>query len=80
MPLFPPSSTGVNNTPFVDTLHGKSGIALPPQQSSAGNSAFGLIAGLPSKPFNARSASAYSCCDEAHWRTPCWFGVIAVPN
>ncbi len=77
MLLFPPSSTGINDTPFVDTLHSTSGDALPSQQSSAGNSASGLIAGLPSKPFNARSASAYSCCVEVHQRTPCQLGVIA---
>ncbi len=77
MPLCPPSSTGINDTPFVDTWHGKPGNALPPQQSSAGNGASGLIAGLPSRPYNARSASACSCCIVAHQHTPCWFGVIA---
>ncbi len=33
---------------------------------------------LPSKPFNARSASTYSCCVTAHRHMPCRFGVIAV--
>jgi hypothetical protein len=51
MPLCLPSNTRIDNTPFVDTWHGKPGNALPPQQYSAGNSASGLIAGLPSKPF-----------------------------
>jgi hypothetical protein len=78
MQLCPPSSTGINNTPFVDTWHGKPGDALPPQQSSASNGASGLIAGLPSKPFNARSTSAYSYCVAGHRCTPCRFGVIPV--
>jgi hypothetical protein len=34
-------SIGINDTPFIDTWHGKPGIPLPPQQSSAGNSASG---------------------------------------
>jgi hypothetical protein len=78
MPLFLPSSTGINDTPFVDTLHGKPANALQPQQSSDGNSASGLIASLPSKPFNPRSASAYCFCVTVHWHMPCRFGVIAV--
>jgi hypothetical protein len=77
MPLFPPSSTGINDTPFIDTLHGKPGDALPPQQSSAGNGTSGSIAGLPSRPYNARNASACSCCVAVHQRTSCWYGVIA---
>ncbi len=79
MPLCLPSSTGINDTPFIDTWHGKPGNALPPQQSSARNGASGLIAGLPTKPFNARSTSAYSCCVAVHRCTPCRFRVIAVP-
>jgi hypothetical protein len=78
MPLCPPSSTGIDDTPFVDTWHGKPSDALPPQQSSAGNGAFSLIDGLPSKPFNARSASAYSCCVAVHRCASCRFQVIAV--
>ncbi len=77
MPLFPPSSTGIDATPFVDTLHGKPGNALPPQQSSAGNSASGSIAGSPIRPYNARNASACSFCVAAHQRMPCRFGGIA---
>ncbi len=73
-----PSSTGIDNTPFVNTWHGKPGNALLPQQSSAGNGASGLIAGLRSKHFNARSVSAYSCCVPAHRRTLCQFTVIAI--
>jgi hypothetical protein len=71
------SNFGINDTPFVDTWHGKPGNALPPQHSSAGNGASGSIAGLPSKTYSARNASACSRCVAAHWRTPCWFGVIA---
>jgi hypothetical protein len=76
MPLCPPSSTGINDTPFVDTWHGKPGNALSSQQSSAGNGTSGLIAGLPSRSYNARNASTCSCCVAVHWHTPCWFGVI----
>jgi hypothetical protein len=54
------SSIGINDTPFVDTWHSNPGIALLPQQSSAGNSTSGSIAGLPSKPYIARSVSACS--------------------
>jgi hypothetical protein len=71
------SSIGINDTPFVDTWHGIPGIALPRQQSSAGNGASGLIAGSPSRPYIARSISTCSCYVMAHRRTPCWFGVIA---
>jgi hypothetical protein len=77
MPLFPPSSTGINATPFVDTLHGKTGNAMPPQQSSAGNGTSGSIAGSPSRPYDARNTSACSCCVAVHQRTPCQFWVIA---
>ncbi len=70
-------NVGINDTPFVDTWHGKPGNALLPQYSSAGNGASGLIAGLPSRTYSARNASACSCCVAAHRRTPCWFGVIA---
>jgi hypothetical protein len=41
MPLFPPSSTDIDNTSFIDTLHGKPGNALLPQQSSAGKGSSG---------------------------------------
>jgi hypothetical protein len=71
------SSVGIDDTPFVDTWHGKPGDALPPQQSSAGNGASGSIAGSPSRPCSTRNASTCSCCVAAHRRTPCWFGVIA---
>ncbi len=71
------SNVGINDTPSVNTWHGKPGNTLPPQQSSAGNNAFGLIAGSPSRPYSARNASACSCCVAVHWRTPCQFGVIA---
>jgi hypothetical protein len=71
------SNVGINDTPFVDTWHGKSSNALPPQHSSAGNGASGLIAGLPSRTYSTRNASACSRFVAAHWRTPCWFGVIA---
>jgi hypothetical protein len=77
MPLFPPSSTGINDTPFVDTLHGKPGNALLPQQSSAGKGASGSITGSPSRPYNARNASASSCCVAVHRHTLCRFAVIA---
>ncbi len=70
VPLCLPSSTGIDFTPY--------GGALPPQQSSAGNGASDSITGSPSKPFNARSASAYSCCVAVHRHTPYWFGVIAI--
>jgi hypothetical protein len=71
------SNVGIDDTPFVDTWHGKPGNALPPQHSSAGNSASGLIAGSPSRTYSARNASACSRCVAAHRRTPCPFGVIA---
>jgi hypothetical protein len=71
------SSIGMDDTSFVDTWHGKPGIASPPQQSSAGNGASVLIPGLPSRPYIARSISACSCYVAAHQRTPCRFGVIA---
>jgi hypothetical protein len=71
------SNVGINDTLFVDTWHGKPDDASPPLQSSAGNGASGLIAGLPSRPYSARNASACSCCVAAHQRTPCPFGVIA---
>jgi hypothetical protein len=71
------SSIGINDIPFIDTWHGKPGIALPPQQSSAGNGVSGLIAGLPSRPYIARSISACSYYVAVHWRTLCWFGEIA---
>jgi hypothetical protein len=67
------SSVGINNTPFVDTWHGKPGVASLPLQCSAGRGASGWIAGLPSKP---RSASACNRSVAVHWRTPCWFRVI----
>jgi hypothetical protein len=70
-------NVGINNIPFVDTWHGKPGIALPPQHSSAGNGTSGSIAGSPSSTYSARNASACSCCVAAHRRTPCRFGVIA---
>ncbi len=69
------SSVGINDTPFVDAWHGKPGDALPPP--SAGKGASGSIAGLPSRPYNARNASACSRCVAAHRRMPCWFRVIA---
>jgi hypothetical protein len=72
------SSVGINNTPFIDTLHGKPGNALQPQPSSAGNEASDWIAGLASKPRNARSASACVPCAVALWRTPCRYGDIVV--
>jgi hypothetical protein len=71
------SNVGINDTPFVDTWHGKLGDALPPQHSSAGNGASGSIAGSPSRTYSARNASACSRCVAAHWRTPCRSGVIA---
>ncbi len=71
------SNFGINDTPFVDTWHGKPGVALPPQHSSAGNGASGSIAGSPSSTYSARNASACSRCVAAHRRTPCRFGVIA---
>jgi hypothetical protein len=71
------SNVGIDNTPFVDTWHGKPGDALPPQHSSAGNGASSLIAGSPSRTYSARNASACSRCVAAHRRTPCRFGVIA---
>jgi hypothetical protein len=70
------SNVGINDTPSFDTWHGKPGNALLPLQSSAGNDASGLIAGLPSRPYSTRNASACSCCVAAHRRTPCRFGVI----
>ncbi len=70
------SSIGINDTPFIDTWHGKPGVALPPQQSNAENGTSGLIAGSPSRPYIARSISACSCYVVAHQRTPCQFGVI----
>jgi hypothetical protein len=70
-------NVGIDNIPFVDTWHGKPGVTLPPQHSSDGNGASGLIAGSPSSTYNARNASTCSCCVVAHQRTPCWFGVIA---
>ncbi len=36
-----------------------------------------MIAGLPSRPYSARNASACSCCVTAHQRTRCRFGMIA---
>ncbi len=75
MPLS--SNVGIDNTPSVDTWHGKPGDASPPQQSSAGNGASGSIAGSPSRPYSTRNASACSCCVAVHWRMPCRFGVIA---
>jgi hypothetical protein len=75
MPLS--SSIGINNTPFVNTWHGKLGVTLPPQQLSAENSASGLIAGLPSRPYIARSFSSCSCYVTAHWNMLCWFRVIS---
>ena len=74
--LSPPSSIGINDIPSVDTWNGKPGAALPPSHSSAGKGASGSIAGLPYKPSNTRSASAYGCCVAAPRRTPCRFGVI----
>jgi hypothetical protein len=71
------SNDGIDDTPSVDTWHGKPSNASPPKQSSAGNGASSSIAGTPSRPYSARNASACSCCVAAHWRTPCWFGVIA---
>ncbi len=71
------SNVGIDDTPFVNTWHGKPGNALPPQHSSAGNGASGLIAGLPSRTYSTRNASACSCCVAAQRRTPCRFGVIA---
>jgi hypothetical protein len=71
------SNVGITDTPSVHTWHGKPGNALPPQQSSAANGTSGSIAGSPSRPYSTRNASACSCCVAAHWRTPCWIGVIA---
>jgi hypothetical protein len=71
------SNFGIDDTPFKNTWHGKPGDALPPQHSSVGNGASSLIAGLPSRRYSARNASACSRCVAAHWRTPCRFGVIA---
>ncbi len=71
------SNVGINDTPFVNTWHGKLSDALPPQHSSAGNGASGLIAGSPSRTYSTRNASACSRCVAAHRRTPCRFGVIA---
>ncbi len=67
------SSVGINNTPFVDTLHSKPGAASPPLQYSAGTDASRWIAGLLSKP---RSASACNRSVEPHWHMPYWLGVI----
>jgi hypothetical protein len=50
------SNVGINDIPSIDTWHGKPSDAWPPQQSSAGNGASGLIAGLPSRPYSARNA------------------------
>ena len=76
--LLPESSNvGIDDTPFVNTWHGKPGNASQPQQSSAENGASGSIAGSPSRPYSLRNASACSCCVAAHRRTPCRFGVIA---
>jgi len=75
-PLSPKSSFGIDDTPSVATLNGSPGAALPPSHSSAGNGASGSIAGLPCKPSNARSASAYGWCVAEPRRTPCRFGVI----
>jgi hypothetical protein len=72
------SSVGIDDTPFIDTLHGKPSNALRPRPSSAGNDASGWIAGLTSKPRNARSASACIPCAVVLWRTPCWYGDIVV--
>jgi hypothetical protein len=71
------SSIGINDTPFVDTWHGNPGVTSPRQQSRAGNGASSLIAGLPSRPYIAKSVSACSCYVTAHQRKPCRFGVIA---
>ena len=71
------SNVGINDTPSIDTWHGKPSNASPPQQSSAGNGASGLIAGSPSRPYSARNASACSRCVAALRRTPYRFGVIA---
>jgi hypothetical protein len=71
------SNVGIDDTPFVDTWHGKPVDALPPQHSSAGNGASGSIAGSPSRTYSTRNTSACSCCVAAHRRTPCRFGVIA---
>ena len=70
-------NVGIDDIPFVDTWHGKPGVALPPQHSSAGNGASGSIAGLPSSTHSARNASACSRCVAALRRTPYRFGVIA---
>ncbi len=70
-------NVGINDIQFVDTWHGKPGVASPPQHSSAGNGASGLIAGSSSSTYSARNASACNRCVAAHRRTPCWFGVIA---
>ena len=70
-------NVGINDIPFVDTWHGKPGVALPPQHSSAGNGASGSIAGSPSSTYSARNASACSRCVAALRRTPYRFGVIA---
>jgi hypothetical protein len=70
-------NVGIDDIPFVDTWHGKPGVALPPQHSSAGNGASGSIAGSPSSTYSARNASACSRCVAALRRTPYRFGVIA---
>ncbi len=70
-------NVGINDIPFVDTWHGKPGVALPPQHSSAGNGASGSIAGSPSSTYSTRNASVCSRCVAVHRHTPCRFGVIA---
>jgi hypothetical protein len=68
----------IGSTEVVDTLHGKSGNALQPRSSSAGNNASDWSADSTSKPRNARSASACIPCAVALWRTPCWYGDIVI--
>ena len=70
-------NVGINDIPFVNTWHGKPGVAFPPQRSSAGNGASGLISGSPSSTYSARNASACSRCVAALRHTPYRFGVIA---
>jgi hypothetical protein len=70
-------NVGIDDIPFVDTWHGKPGVVLQPQHSSAENGASGLIAGSPSSTYSTRNASACSRCVAAHRHTPCRFGVIA---
>jgi hypothetical protein len=72
------SSVGIDDTPFIDILHGKPGDALRPRPSSAGNDASGWHAGSTSKLRNARSTSACVPCAVALQHMPCQYGGIVV--